>query len=154
MLAPLGISAHQEQELQELVLRAHPAQACNSIGMTVYALPDSTSMEVAQRVTQITIVLLVSSTHSSAQLARREQALPVEQIVLSTVCLVQLERSALATAKVDQAATLQMRDQDTTPRGEQSSSISLPVLLASIATMRRQLGGQDAQSARPVKLAH
>lgn len=122
--------------------------------MTAYALPDSTSMEVARPVTQITIVLLVSSTHSSAQLARREQGEQVDQTVSLTVCLARQESSAPATVKVDQAATLRRQDQDITPREEQSSSISLPVPRASIATMRRQLGGQDAQSARLVRPAH
>ena len=140
--------------MQEIVLRAHPAQACNLIGTTVYALPDNTSVEVVRIVTRITIVLLASSTHSNAQLAQREQAQPVHQIVWSAVYPVRQERSAPATVKVAQVATLLWRDQDTTPRGEQSSSISLPVLQASIATMRRQLGGQDAQSARPAKHAH
>ena len=78
----------------------------------------------------------------------------MDQIVLLTVYPARLERSALATVKVGQAVTLRRLDQDTTPRGERSSSISLPVLQASIATMRRLLDGQDAQSARPVKLAH
>ena len=145
----LETSAHRVQELQELALRAHLAQACNSIGMTVYALPDSTSMEFARPVTQITIVLLVSSTHSSAQLARREQSQTADQIVWLTVCPATLVSSAPATVKVDQVVTLRRRAQDTTLRREQSSSSSLPALQASKATLRRQRSGHSAQSARP-----